>query len=176
MLEIDTIYHGGPLFFYLMMKIIIRTTNKATQKLIERICNLDISKIRGENILQVASLIHGAVTRLGDKVPSGITNIILKVYQTTSYVKFNCLFKQMEVNMKINTGSKYTMQEITLVANSNYQEMLDTDIWQNSGSDNAFQWSNNGRRNIKNKANKNYKKGKCGGNNKNTHIKYTSPK
>ena len=31
MLEIGTIYHGGPLFFYLMTKIIIRTTNKATQ-------------------------------------------------------------------------------------------------------------------------------------------------
>ena len=67
MLEIDTIYYGGPLFFYLMMKIIIRTTNKATRKLIERIRNLDISKIRGENILQVTSLICGAVTCLGDE-------------------------------------------------------------------------------------------------------------
>ena len=69
-----------------MMKIIIRTTNEATQKLIERIRNLNISNIRGENILQVTSLIHGAVTRLGDKVPSDITNIFLKVYQTTSYM------------------------------------------------------------------------------------------
>ena len=47
LLEIDTIYHGGSLFFFLMMKIIIRTTNKATRKLIERIKNLNISNIYG---------------------------------------------------------------------------------------------------------------------------------
>ena len=97
------------LFFYLMTKIIIRTTNKATQKLIERIRNLDISKIRGENISQVTSLICGAVTRLGDKIPSDITDILLRVYQTMLYVQLNRLFEQMEVNMKINNGSKYTM-------------------------------------------------------------------
>ena len=102
-----------------MMKIIIRTTNKATQKLIKRIRNLNISNIRGENILQVTSLIRGAVTHLGEKVPSDITDIVLKVYQTTSYDRFNRLFEQMEVNMKINTGSKYSLQEITSVANSN---------------------------------------------------------
>ena len=99
MLEIDRIYHGGPLFFYQMMKISIRTTNEATQKLIKRICNLNISTIRGENILQVTSIIHGAVTRMGDKVLLDITNIVLKVYQTKSYTKFNRLFKQMEGNI-----------------------------------------------------------------------------
>ena len=177
MLEIDTIYHGGPLFFYLMMKIIIRTTNEATRKLIERIRNLNISNIRGENILQVTSLIRGAVTRLGNKVPSDITDIVLKVYQTTSYEKFNRLFEQMEVNMKINTGSKYTLPEITSVANSNYQEMLDTDVWQHPGLDNAFQCGNKNNNNNKknNKKGKNRRGGGTDGNKK-THKKNIPPK
>ena len=175
MLEINTIYHGGPLFFYLMMKIIIRTTNEATRKLIERIRNLNISNIRGENILQVTSLIRGAVTRLGDKVPSDITDIVLKVYQTTSYEKFNRLFEQMEVNIKINTGAKYTLQEITSVANSNYQEMLDTDVWQNPGSDNAFLTNKKTNKNNKGGKGKNKRGGNNNDGNKKQHKKYIPP-
>ena len=57
LLEINTMYHDGPLFLFLMMKIIIHTTNEATRKLIERINNLNISNVRGENVLQVTSLI-----------------------------------------------------------------------------------------------------------------------
>ena len=120
-------------------------------------------------------MIHGAVTRLGDKVQSDITDIVLKVYQTTLYDKFNRLFEQMEVNMKINAGLKYTLQEITSVANSNHQEMLDTDVWQNPGSNNAFQCSNNNsgtkNNNNNNKSNKNNKgnKGKGKRSDKQTH-------
>ena len=89
------------------------------------------------------------MTRLGDRVPSDITNIILKVYQTTSYVKFNCLFEQMEVNIKNNTGAKYTSQEITLVDHLNYQEMLDMDVWKHPSSDNAFQCGGGNKQNSK---------------------------
>ena len=83
LLEIDTIYHGGPLFFFLMIKIIIRTKNEATRKLIERIKNLNISNVCGKNVLQVTSLMRRAVTCLGNNLPTGITEIILKVYQTS---------------------------------------------------------------------------------------------
>ena len=62
LLEIDTISHGRPLFFFMMMKIIIRTRNEAKRKLIERIKNLNISNVHRENVLQVTSLICGAVT------------------------------------------------------------------------------------------------------------------
>ena len=62
---------------------------------------------------------------------------------------------EMEVNMKINVGTKYSLQENTSVANSNYQDILDTGVWQNPGYDNAIQCSNNN-----NCGNKNKKKGK----------------
>ena len=100
---------------------------EATRKLIERINNLNISNVCRENVLQVTSLIYSAVTRLGDNIQTEITKIILKLYQTLLYSKFNRLFEQMEVNMKI-TSIVYNIQEITSMANSNYQDLLDTNM------------------------------------------------
>ena len=88
MLELSPLHHGGPLFFDLMMQIIIRTTNKATRKLINRIKNLNISKTCSKNVLQATSLIRRAITCLGTRTPSDINDIILRIYQTISYTHF----------------------------------------------------------------------------------------
>ena len=159
MLELPPLTHGGPLFFYLMMQIIIRTTNEATRKLIERIKKLNISKIRGENVLQATSLIRGAITRLGNKVPNDIDDIVLKIYQTTSYSHFNEIFKLMELNKRMQSTVNYTIQEITSIANSNYQEFLDTDEWQVPDSDTAY---STGNTDDSNNDKRNNRKGKGG--------------
>ena len=86
----------------------------------------------------------------------------------------------MEINTKINTGSKYSIQEITSIANQNYQEMLDTGVWQLPNSDTAFRCSDNSNKGCSknhNKSNRRRGKGQGGGgNNKKTCIKYTPPK
>ena len=54
----------------------------------------------------------------------------------------------MEVSMKIIL-TVYTIQEITSIANSNYQDLLDTDIWQIPDSDTAFISTGNLKNNKK---------------------------
>ena len=44
----------------------------------------------------------------------------------------------------------YTIQEITSIANSNYQELLDTDVWQVPDSDTAFTSTSNRNKNNRN--------------------------
>ena len=87
--------------------------------------------------------------------------------------------------MKI-TATVYTIQEITSITNSNYQELLDTVVWQVPDSDTAFTSTgscNNNNNNGNN--NKNRRRG-CRQNNNNdnfnngrrdpNHPKYTPPK
>ena len=92
---------------------------RSHKKMIERIKNLNLSTIHGENVLQATSLIRGAITRLGDCLLDDISDILLKVYQTSSYQRFNMIFDFMEISKKIKPGMTYTVQEITSVANSN---------------------------------------------------------
>ena len=101
MYKIKLVYHGGPLYFYLMMRIITRATTKSTCKLIERIKNLSIHNIRGENVLQETSLIRGAIICLGDQDPTDINNFVLKIYQTSSYPQLNDIFRLMELNKRL---------------------------------------------------------------------------
>ena len=125
-----------------MMRIITRATTEATRKLIERIKNLKINNIRGENVLQATSLIRGAIICLGDRIPSDIDDIVLQIYQTSSYPQFNEIFRLMELNKRLRVVIQYNVQEITAIANSNYQEFLDTDVWQAPDSDSvSLNWS-----------------------------------
>ena len=125
------------------MKIIIRITNKATHKIIDRIKNLKISKICGKNVLQAKSLICRAITRLGIKKPSDINDIELRIYKTISYTHSNEIFKLMELNKRLGSSIKYSIQEITLIVNLNYQEILDTDEWKVPDSDTLYNASSN---------------------------------
>ena len=121
-----------------MIQIIIRTTNKATCKLVDGIKNLNISKIHNKNVLQATSLIRGAITCLGTRTSSDINDIVLRIYQTTSHTHFNEIFKLMELNKRLGSSTKYSIQQITLVANSNYQDFLDADEWQVPDSDTLY--------------------------------------
>ena len=122
------------------MKVIVRTTDQATRALVQRIKNLKISEIQGENVLTATSLICGAIQRLEiiNALPKDITTILLSVYQTSSCPEFNDLFRLMEMNVKLNIIKAYKINEIVNIANGNYQELIDLGKWQTPEAKTAF--------------------------------------
>ena len=140
LMSLDYKFHGGPIYFYLMTKFIVQTTDQATRTLVQRIKNLKILEIQGENVLAATSLICGAVQRLEiiNAVPKDITTILLLVYQTSSYPDFNNLFRLMEMHVKLNPTKLYKTNEIIDVANRNYQELIDLGKWQTPEAKTAF--------------------------------------
>ena len=54
------IQQGGPLLFIIMMKMLVSSSEEATQHLKDMVKNLKISDFKGENVLRVVSLIWGA--------------------------------------------------------------------------------------------------------------------
>ena len=131
-MSLDYKFHGGPTYFYNMMKVIVQTTDQATRALVQRTKNLKISKIQGENVLAATSLIHGAIQRLEiiNAVPKDITTILLLVYQTSSYPDFNNLFRLMEMHVNLNPIKAYKINKIIDIANGNYQDLIDLGKWQ----------------------------------------------
>ena len=131
-MSLDYKFHGGPTYFYIMMKVIVRTTDQATRALVQCIKNIKISEIQGENVLTATSFIRRAIQRLEiiNAVPKEITTILLLVYQTSSYPDFNNLFPLLEMHVKLNPIKAYKINEIINIANGNYHELIDLDKWQ----------------------------------------------
>ena len=75
------IKQGGPLLFVIMMKMLISSSEKATQHLKDMVKNLKIANFKGENVLRVVSLIRGAYKRLKwiKRVPDCFVGQILTV-------------------------------------------------------------------------------------------------
>ena len=97
---------GGPLVFIIMMKLLVTHTEQATKSLVETVENLKISKVRGENVSKVVSLILGAYERLEaiETIPEDFDKTVLTVLQTSSVDKFNKVFELIESQARIATA------------------------------------------------------------------------
>ena len=94
---------GGPLLFVIMMKLLVTHTEQATKTLVDTVENLKISKVRGENVSKIVSLILGAHERLEAiaNVPDDFSKTVLKVLQTSSVDQFNKVFELIESQARI---------------------------------------------------------------------------
>jgi hypothetical protein len=86
---------GGPLLFIIVMHTILSNMEESAFALQNRIKTLKLTNIPGEDVSKAVSLICGALVHLCmlKKVPDDLPHIILKVFQTSSVVDFNALFK-----------------------------------------------------------------------------------
>ena len=86
---------GGPLFFKLMLDILIADNEVVAETLIKRLRGFKISSVQGENVSSTVSLVRDACERLRDilRLPQDIDLILLELYQTTSVPDFNAMFK-----------------------------------------------------------------------------------
>ena len=85
---------GGPLFFKLMLDILVADHEIVADTLISRLKSFKISTVQGENVPNVVSLVRNACRRLHDiyRLPQNIPLILLDLYQTTSVPEFNSIF------------------------------------------------------------------------------------
>ena len=168
MLDVEPIHQGGPTFFFIMMQIIIQTSDQATRALLQHIKGLNISQIWGENVQIATSLIHGALQRLEmiDAVPSNIGIILLDIYQTTSYQDFNEILRTMKIALKNQPNSTYKISDITKIAETNFQELYESGIWQRAENDTVFVNRNFTNKNDEEKSNSNNNQSNSNNNNK----------
>ena len=85
---------GGPLFFKLMLDVLVADNAVVADSLITHLKGLKISAVQGENVNSVVSLVRHACRRLRDisRLPQDIELILLALYQTSSVPDFNSMF------------------------------------------------------------------------------------
>lgn len=136
---------GGPLFFIIMMNLLLSNTDAASEALVKRLRNLDLSKVQGEDVDKVVSLSRGAIIRLQhiQKLPADIVSILIDIFQTSSVPDFNSIFKMVESQRLISQaasttgaigpGAALTYDQILNMASTTYRALVEKDAW--SGAD-----------------------------------------
>ena len=95
-------YECGPMYFYLMMRRIISSSEDAVVAMTEKIKNMKVSAIKGEDVTVVTGQLKMAIVRLNvlSKIPEDIEKMLLSIFQTTSVVEFNSYFKQLSLSLR----------------------------------------------------------------------------
>jgi hypothetical protein len=133
---------GGPLFFILMLNVLLSNTAEAARTLETRVKNFKITSLRGEDIDRAVSLLRGALKRLNHIKKADatwkedMTITILKVLQTTSVDKFNAIFEGIERERLVNevlqqTGQKtaYNFEALFSLAGVAYRVHCEQETW-----------------------------------------------
>jgi hypothetical protein len=133
---------GGPLFFILMLNVLLSNTAEAARTLESRVKNFKITSLRGEDVDRAVSLLRGALKRLNHIKKSDatwkadMTITLIKVLQTTSVDKFNAIFEGIERDRLVNevlqqTGQKtvYDFEILFSLAGAAYRVHCEQETW-----------------------------------------------
>lgn len=136
------VYQGGPLMLFLILKRIQSNSENAIQHLKDRIKNLKIRDLKGEDVDLAVSLIrstHKALSQASaddrNYVPDDFPQTVLQVLQTSSVKKFNDAFSLEEQQCQ-HEADKYggrpewpTLEHILNLATNTYHRLHKSDQW-----------------------------------------------
>jgi len=127
---------GGPTFFAIMMKVMTSMLEEGVCTMIEKICLMNISNIKGENVSNAMGLLRVAIGRLRNlnKLPMDLTHQLTMIFQTSSVECFNRLFEMVETSVRLQVKN-FTYNEILDLAEATYIEFTKRKLW--SGVDNS---------------------------------------
>ena len=133
---------GGPIFYKIMVDLLLVSSRDAVSKLLGAVRLLDISQLPGEDVSDAVSLISGTYEYLKnlasidstEPIPKTFTRDVLRVLQTTTNSGFNLFFQTMEAQearQKIlapgDVGT--TVEDILQCATSEYTDRLSNSAW-----------------------------------------------
>ena len=121
---------GGPTFFYIMMKLIIATSQVALRGLVNVLSNTRLNKFDGESVLDCATFFKAAVTLLKDNnlLPNDIMTITFEAFGSSSCREFNDYVNGFKNAIKLGLKT-YQLEEILRELEADYTDKLGSGKW-----------------------------------------------
>ena len=140
--EYEPVQQGGPLMFFLILKHIQDVSENSIQHLRSQLKKMKISKVPGENIGVVVSLVKAtyktlkaASSKHHSYIPDDFPKTVLQIFQTSSVPEFNQAFEDEE-KLAQRSADKLgglpvwpTINEITSLATNTYTRLKGTNQW-----------------------------------------------
>jgi hypothetical protein len=99
---VPAVERGGPLCFHVMVHKILSMPDDTLRLLTDRITNVNIKEVQGEDVLKIMTIYRHTLKRLGNvkKVPHDMLTKLLEGLQTTSVDEFNAAFHHISASLK----------------------------------------------------------------------------
>ena len=119
------------MYFYLMTRRIISSTEDAVVAMTTKIKNMKVPDFEGEDITKVTGQLKMAIKRLEvlKKVPEDLEKNMISMIQNTSVPEFNTYFKQLGLSLKQIPLFTMTYNALLISENTQYREMLQIGTW-----------------------------------------------
>ena len=140
--EFEPVQQGGPLMFFLILKHIQDVSENSIQHLRSQLEKMKISKVPGENVGVVVSLVkatyktlQAASSKHHSYIPDDFPKTVLQIFQTSSVSEFNQAFEDEE-KLAQRRADKLgglpdwpTISEITSLATNTYTRLKGSNQW-----------------------------------------------
>jgi hypothetical protein len=129
---LDPIYHGGPVYFWLMMQLVSTTSDHAMRCVIDKINKLKLSDFDGESVLHAVTFLRGAITLLknNNAVPHDLRTSIFSMMKHCSTQDFVHFVTSLETMSSFPGMLPDTSIEFLLTTfESKYTDLLGSNKW-----------------------------------------------
>ena len=147
------IQQGAPLILFFILKRILDVSENSLKNLEKRFRTFKITKIKGENIEEVVTLlksIHSVLLQCSTDehtyVPQDFDETLLKIFQTSSVKTFNDIF-DFELKQARHQADKNSARAVFPTAIQTYELALNT-YNRLTGPGDDYQWCKAGRQNA----------------------------
>ena len=90
-ISLDTHHKTGPVYFKLMMDLILSSTPVSMRAIVRKLEYLTLKESKGESVVTAVSLVRGAVSMMDNNksIPTDIQEIVFRIMKTSSSEEFN---------------------------------------------------------------------------------------
>jgi hypothetical protein len=87
---VDKEHRGGPLVFFYIVQLLVKTNEKSSRAIIKRLEAMKIPKFDGEDIEAAVALIRSSIARLraADRLPGDIADLVFEILKTCTIFEF----------------------------------------------------------------------------------------
>lgn len=129
---LDPIFHGGPVYFWLMMQLVSTTSDHAMRCVIDKINKLKLSDFDGESVLHAVTFLRGAITLLknNNAIPHDLRASIFSMMRQCSTQDFVHFVTSLETMSSFPGMLPDTSIEFLLTTfESKYTDLLGSNKW-----------------------------------------------
>ena len=123
-------HRTGPVYFKIMMGLIVASSSQALRAMAKRIENLSLKEFSGENVIQAVSFLRTGIGMLSDngQLPGDIITLLTTGFKKCSTKDFSTYITTLETNHE--TGVKVlTTEELLRLAETKYTNLILVGTW-----------------------------------------------
>ena len=129
---LDPMFHGGPVYFYLMMQLVSTTSDHAMRCVVDKLKKLRLSDFDGENVLRAVTFLRGAINLLknNDAVPHDLRSLIFAIMRSCSTPDFTSFVTSIETMVSFpGVIADPSIEFLLSTFEAKYTELLGSNKW-----------------------------------------------